>query len=198
MAEFYLGSVEGWILCGGCVAGPHHVMDTRLLSQATSVNIFLHGLTYTYCLLPTNLPHRFLQLHQCLTPGFSGRLFMELLPALGSLTCSCSSRTFTLLTAMSLGGGFLMIKSRALAEQQRERAAGDYSVAVDRSGMYTHGSVPLPTDPCAYSQPRRRYLKIDHSPGPRIQHGITLTKFGHVQGFLDFGTRDFLRHGMTM
>jgi hypothetical protein len=68
---------------------------------------------------------------------------MELLPALGRLTCSCSSRTFTLLTAMSLGG-FLMIKSRALAEQQRERAAGDYSVTVDRSGMYIHGSVSLP------------------------------------------------------
>jgi hypothetical protein len=45
---------------------------------------------------------------------------------------------------MSLGGGFLMIKSRSLAEQQRERAAGDYSVTVDRSGMYIHGSVSLP------------------------------------------------------
>ncbi|OSS45019.1 hypothetical protein B5807_09134 [Epicoccum nigrum] len=45
-----------------------------------------------------------------------------------------SSRTFTLLTAMSLGGGFLMMKSRALAEQQGEKAAGDYSVTVDRSG----------------------------------------------------------------
>jgi hypothetical protein len=38
----------------------------------------------------------------------------------------------------------LMIKSRSLAEQQRERAAGDYSVTVDRSGMYIHGSVSLP------------------------------------------------------
>jgi hypothetical protein len=46
---------------------------------------------------------------------------------------------------MSLGGGFLMMKSRALAEQQGEKAAGDYSVTVDRSGMYIHGSVPLPT-----------------------------------------------------
>ncbi|KAJ4990283.1 hypothetical protein SVAN01_04165 [Stagonosporopsis vannaccii] len=43
-------------------------------------------------------------------------------------------RTFTLITAMSLGGGYLLIKSRSLAEQQRERVAGDYSVTVDRSG----------------------------------------------------------------
>ncbi|KAF2631160.1 hypothetical protein BU25DRAFT_407698 [Macroventuria anomochaeta] len=43
-------------------------------------------------------------------------------------------RTFTLITAMSLGGGYLMIKSKSLAEKQRERAAGDYSVTVDRSG----------------------------------------------------------------
>jgi len=42
---------------------------------------------------------------------------------------------------MSLGGGFLMIKSKALADQQSERATGDYSVTVDRSGMYIHGSV---------------------------------------------------------
>ncbi|KAJ8109943.1 hypothetical protein OPT61_g7083 [Boeremia exigua] len=41
-------------------------------------------------------------------------------------------RTFTLITAMSLGGGYLMIKSKALAEQQRERGVGDYSVTVDR------------------------------------------------------------------
>jgi hypothetical protein len=120
-------------------------MDTRLPGGVDiSVNIFLHGLTYTYRLLPTNFPHIFVQLYQCLTPGFSGTLFMELLPALGRLTCSCSSRTLTLLTAMSLGGGFLMIKSRSLAEQQRERAAGDYSVTVDRSGMHIHGSVSLP------------------------------------------------------
>ena len=34
----------------------------------------------------------------------------------------------------SLGGGYLMVKSRALAERQRQRALGDYSVSVDRSG----------------------------------------------------------------
>jgi hypothetical protein len=28
-----------------------------------------------------------------------------------------------------------MVKSRSLAEKQRDRVAGDYSVAVDRSGM---------------------------------------------------------------
>ncbi|XPS76957.1 hypothetical protein M3J09_008999 [Ascochyta lentis] len=45
-----------------------------------------------------------------------------------------SPRTFTLITAVSLGGGYLMIKSRSLAEKQRDRVAGDYSVTVDRSG----------------------------------------------------------------
>ncbi|KAF1362886.1 hypothetical protein EJ07DRAFT_58520, partial [Lizonia empirigonia] len=43
-------------------------------------------------------------------------------------------RTFTLITAMSLGGGYLMVKSRSLSEKQSDRLAGDYSVTVDRSG----------------------------------------------------------------
>ncbi|UPX18785.1 uncharacterized protein EKO05_0009077 [Ascochyta rabiei] len=42
--------------------------------------------------------------------------------------------TFTLITAMSLGGGYLMTKSRPSAELQRDRNDGDYSVTVDRSG----------------------------------------------------------------
>ena len=96
---------------------------------------------------------------------------------------------------MSLGGGFLMIKSKALAEQQRERAAGDYSVTVDRSGITF---MVRYRDHCAYSQPRRRHLSTDHSPNLRIHRGIALTKIGQVQGFLDFGSRDFLRHDMTL
>jgi hypothetical protein len=46
----------------------------------------------------------------------------------------CSPRNITLFSLLSLGGGYFMIKSRTLAEKQRVRAAGDYSVTVDRSG----------------------------------------------------------------
>ncbi|KAH7061971.1 hypothetical protein BKA63DRAFT_527175 [Paraphoma chrysanthemicola] len=45
-----------------------------------------------------------------------------------------SPRNVTLFSLLSLGGGYFMIKSRTLAEKQRNRAAGDYSVTVDRSG----------------------------------------------------------------
>jgi len=43
-----------------------------------------------------------------------------------------SPRNVALLSFFSLGGGYLMLKSRTLAVKQR--AAGDYSVTVDRSG----------------------------------------------------------------
>jgi hypothetical protein len=45
-----------------------------------------------------------------------------------------SPRNFALLSFFSLGGGYLMLKSRTLAVKQR--AAGDYSVTVDRSGTF--------------------------------------------------------------
>ena len=32
----------------------------------------------------------------------------------------------------------MVLKSRTLAAKQQERAAGDYSVSVDRSGMSSH------------------------------------------------------------
>ncbi|KAH4046283.1 hypothetical protein HBI56_172710 [Parastagonospora nodorum] len=43
-------------------------------------------------------------------------------------------RNIGLLSIFSLGGGYFMVKSRSLAERQRVRAEGDYSVAVHRSG----------------------------------------------------------------
>jgi len=36
----------------------------------------------------------------------------------------------------------MMLKSRTLAEKQRQRAIGDYSVTVDRSGMLLLMSLP--------------------------------------------------------
>jgi hypothetical protein len=44
-------------------------------------------------------------------------------------------RNLTFLSIFSLGGGYMMIKSRTLAARQKERQIGDYSVTVDRSGM---------------------------------------------------------------
>jgi hypothetical protein len=46
-----------------------------------------------------------------------------------------SPRNVTLLSLFSFAGGYLTLKSRTLAEKQRIRANGDYSVTVDRSGM---------------------------------------------------------------
>ncbi|KAF2703571.1 hypothetical protein K504DRAFT_392080 [Pleomassaria siparia CBS 279.74] len=43
-------------------------------------------------------------------------------------------RNLTFFSIFSLGGGYMMMKSRALETRQKERAAGDYSVSVDRSG----------------------------------------------------------------
>ncbi|KAF2467660.1 uncharacterized protein BDR25DRAFT_305427 [Lindgomyces ingoldianus] len=45
-----------------------------------------------------------------------------------------TTRSLTLFSVLSLGGGYIMLKSRVLASKQKERAAGDYSVSVDRSG----------------------------------------------------------------
>jgi hypothetical protein len=43
-----------------------------------------------------------------------------------------SPRNIGLLSFLSFGGGYSVVKSRTLAEKQR--AIGDYSVTVDRSG----------------------------------------------------------------
>ncbi|KAF2871727.1 hypothetical protein BDV95DRAFT_493928 [Massariosphaeria phaeospora] len=45
------------------------------------------------------------------------------------------TRNIALFSVVSLGGGYMMLKSKTLAEKQRERATGDFSVSVDRSGM---------------------------------------------------------------
>lgn len=52
---------------------------------------------------------------------------------------SSRPRNLAFFSMLSLGGGYLMIKSRTLAAKQRERAVGDFSVSVDRSGMLTCG-----------------------------------------------------------
>jgi hypothetical protein len=44
-------------------------------------------------------------------------------------------RNLAFFSLFSLGGGYLTLKSRALAVKQRE--TGDYSVTVDRSGKYS-------------------------------------------------------------
>ncbi|KAF2121090.1 hypothetical protein BDV96DRAFT_484403, partial [Lophiotrema nucula] len=49
-------------------------------------------------------------------------------------------RNFALLSAVSLGSGYMVLKSRTLAQKQKERAAGDYSVSVDRSGPWHHNA----------------------------------------------------------
>ncbi|PSN62319.1 hypothetical protein BS50DRAFT_638855 [Corynespora cassiicola Philippines] len=43
-----------------------------------------------------------------------------------------TTRNLAFFSVLSLGGGYMVIKSRALAVKQRE--TGDYSVTVDRSG----------------------------------------------------------------
>ncbi|OCL14397.1 hypothetical protein AOQ84DRAFT_351525 [Glonium stellatum] len=43
-------------------------------------------------------------------------------------------RNIAIFSLLSLGGSYFIIKSRTLAEKKRERAVGDYSVSVDRSG----------------------------------------------------------------
>ena len=45
-------------------------------------------------------------------------------------------RNLTFLSIISLGSGYMMLKSRTLAVKQKERAIGDYSVSVDRSGTW--------------------------------------------------------------
>ncbi|KAF2750481.1 hypothetical protein M011DRAFT_244017 [Sporormia fimetaria CBS 119925] len=42
-------------------------------------------------------------------------------------------RTLSMMSCAVLGGTYLMVKSRAVAVKRRQRAAGDYSVDVDRS-----------------------------------------------------------------
>ncbi|OCK83596.1 hypothetical protein K432DRAFT_379373 [Lepidopterella palustris CBS 459.81] len=44
-----------------------------------------------------------------------------------------NGRNLALFSFLSLGGSYFFMKSRTLA-QNKERAVGDYSVSVDRSG----------------------------------------------------------------
>ncbi|KAB2101891.1 hypothetical protein AG0111_0g10008 [Alternaria gaisen] len=46
----------------------------------------------------------------------------------------------TLISLASLGSGYFILKSKALADKQRDRAAGDYTVTVDRSGTRSHST----------------------------------------------------------
>lgn len=58
-------------------------------------------------------------------------------PHLEGMLMACpthSQRNITLLSVLTLGSGYFIVKSKTLADKQRERAAGDYSVSVDRSG----------------------------------------------------------------
>ena len=50
------------------------------------------------------------------------------------LTLDCSPRNMTLFTLASLGSGYFVVKSKTLADRQRARVDGDYTVTVDRSG----------------------------------------------------------------
>ena len=53
-----------------------------------------------------------------------------------TLSLYASRRNVAIFSLMSLGGSYLIMKSRTLAEKKRERAVGDYSVSVDRSGTF--------------------------------------------------------------
>jgi hypothetical protein len=53
---------------------------------------------------------------------------------------ACSPRNMTLVSLASLGSGYFILKSKALADKQRDRAAGDYTVTVDRSGTRSHST----------------------------------------------------------
>ncbi|KAF2010076.1 hypothetical protein BU24DRAFT_428112 [Aaosphaeria arxii CBS 175.79] len=46
-------------------------------------------------------------------------------------------RNLALLSVISLGGTYMILKSKTLAVKQDNRTAGDYSVSVDRSGRST-------------------------------------------------------------
>ncbi|KAF1919557.1 hypothetical protein BDU57DRAFT_144313 [Ampelomyces quisqualis] len=59
-------------------------------------------------------------------------------------------RNVSLISLFSLGGGYLMLKSRTFAEKQK--AAGDYSVPVDRSGTSVIVAPLLPVDAEDYSR----------------------------------------------
>lgn len=52
-----------------------------------------------------------------------------------ALLTAIRPRTFTFFTIASLAGTYMILKSRTVATKQQEKAAGDYSVTVDRSGM---------------------------------------------------------------
>ncbi|KAF2659157.1 hypothetical protein K491DRAFT_216418 [Lophiostoma macrostomum CBS 122681] len=46
-------------------------------------------------------------------------------------------RNLAFFSVVSLGGTYAILKSRTLAAKQNEKAAGDYSVSVDRSGAFS-------------------------------------------------------------
>jgi hypothetical protein len=54
------------------------------------------------------------------------------------LTLVCSPRTMALFSLASLGSGYFVIKSKTMADRQRARAEGDYTVTVDRSGTISN------------------------------------------------------------
>lgn len=123
------GSTTAWIVAGWCNR-EHHRHAT--LGAITLLNINLPSET---CLRPSpnhqtlaaDFPIAPMPYSKILTyvPAF----FWSFLSALGRLTCFHSPRTFTLITAMSLGGGYLMIQvkisSRKAAGQGRWRLQCD-------------------------------------------------------------------------
>ena len=51
------------------------------------------------------------------------------------------SRNITLFSLATLASGFFMMKARTRSLAEHKKAAGDYSVTVDRSGMLPLGAV---------------------------------------------------------
>jgi hypothetical protein len=64
----------------------------------------------------------------------------------------------SLISLASLGSGYFILKSKALADKQRDRAAGDYTVTVDRSG--TKFPYCLPGLDVLTTDYRRRHLSM--------------------------------------
>jgi hypothetical protein len=73
-----------------------------------------------------------------------------------------SPRSMTLISLASLGSGYFIVKSRALADKQRDRAAGDYTVTVDRSGMILPYRL-LSVDDASLSQTSRPWRRIHYA-----------------------------------
>ncbi|KAF1948887.1 hypothetical protein CC80DRAFT_223631 [Byssothecium circinans] len=71
-------------------------------------------------------------------------------------------RNLALFSLLSLGGGYGIVKTRTLAEKRRERASGDYSVSVDRSGR---------RDEADCFAHRRRHLSLNNLMLTASSHG---------------------------